>query len=90
MRRASAALVLVALAGCGDGAPSSVVPADATIYVGMAAGEAARLPALTSRAGVDFERDVRPWLGGPPTLLTDDGAAWDDGRGTVRITRAGG
>jgi predicted small lipoprotein YifL len=40
MRRAVrwiAALALLALAGCGGGAPSSVVPADARLYVGLKA-----------------------------------------------------
>jgi hypothetical protein len=39
------------------------VPADSTVYVGLSAGEAERLLAATSRADVDFERDVQPWLG---------------------------
>lgn len=57
-----AVLALLALAGCGGSAPSSVVPADASIYVGMRAAEAERLLTSTSH-DVDFERDVRPWLG---------------------------
>ena len=63
MRRLIAALAVLLLAGCGEQAPSAVVPADATIYVGMHASEAERLLAATSRDDVDFERDVRPWLG---------------------------
>ena len=63
MRRAIAVLAVLALAGCGgDEAPSGVVPADATTYVGMDASEAERLVSGTSR-DVDFERDVKPWLG---------------------------
>jgi hypothetical protein len=61
MRRL-AVLVLLALAGCGASAPSSVVPADASIYVGLSAAEAEQLPALTSQE-VDFDREIRPWLG---------------------------
>jgi hypothetical protein len=61
MRRL-AVLALLALAGCGGSAPSSVVPADASIYVGMKAAEAERLLVSTSH-DVDFERDVQPWLG---------------------------
>jgi hypothetical protein len=61
MRRL-AILIAVALAGCGQSAPSSVVPADASVYVGLSAAEAERLPALTSQE-VDFEREIRPWLG---------------------------
>jgi hypothetical protein len=63
MRRLIALLGLVALAGCGGEAPSSVVPADATIYVGLDASNAERLVTETSRADVDFEREVQPWLG---------------------------
>ena len=63
MRRAIVAIALVALAGCGGSAPSSAVPADATIYVGLDASEAERLLRGTSRADIDFERDVKPWLG---------------------------
>ena len=62
MRRI-AVLCLLLLAGCGSGPQSSVVPADASIYLGVDAGEAERLVHLTSRGDVDFERDVRPWLG---------------------------
>ena len=62
MRRL-AVLVLLPLAGCGGGAPSSVVPADATTYVGVSAAEAERILSPTSRADIGFERDVRPWLG---------------------------
>jgi hypothetical protein len=53
----------VLLAGCGGGAPSSVVPADATIYLGVSAAEAEGILTGGSRADVEFERDVRPWLG---------------------------
>ena len=61
MRRL-AVLVLLALAGCGGSAPSSVVPADTSVYVGLSAAEAERLPEFTSQE-VDFEREIRPWLG---------------------------
>jgi hypothetical protein len=63
MRRI-AIFALLLLAGCGGGAPSEVVPADATIYVGLDASRVERrLMPVTSRADVDFERDVEPWLG---------------------------
>jgi hypothetical protein len=62
MRRL-AVLVLLVLAGCGGGAPSEVVPADATHYVGTSADETERLLAAISREDLDFGRDVRPWLG---------------------------
>jgi hypothetical protein len=39
------------------------VPADATIYVGVSAAEAERILGATSRADVEFERDVEPWIG---------------------------
>ena len=61
MRRIAVLCVLL-FAGCGGGAPSSVVPADAKIYVGVSAAEAERLLAATSH-DVAFERDVQPWLG---------------------------
>jgi hypothetical protein len=61
--RKLAMLVLVALAGCGGSAPSSVVPADASIYVGLSAAEAERLLTATSHDDLEFERDVQPWLG---------------------------
>jgi hypothetical protein len=35
-------------------------------------------------------REAARRLGGPPTLLTEDRAARDDGRGTLRISRGGG
>lgn len=35
-------------------------------------------------------RDAEQRLGGPPTLLIDDLAARDDGRGTLRVSRAAG
>jgi hypothetical protein len=63
MRRAIAVLLLLALAGCGGGAPSEVVPADARIYIGLEAARAEPLISGTSRVDVDFERDVEPWLG---------------------------
>jgi hypothetical protein len=59
MRRL-AALVLVLLAGCGGDAPSAVVPADATIYVGVSEAEVDRIVRGISR---DSEPDVEPWLG---------------------------
>jgi hypothetical protein len=62
MRRLAVASLLL-LAGCGGGAPSSVVPADATVYLGVSAAEAERIMGGTSRADVEFERDVKPWLG---------------------------
>jgi hypothetical protein len=62
MKRAFVALSLV-LAGCGGGAPSEVVPADATIYIGVDAEHAESLVPETSRVDVDFEDDVEPWLG---------------------------
>ena len=58
-----AVLCLLLLAGCGSGPPSSVVPADASIYLGVDASEAERILPVVSRGDVDFERDVRPWLG---------------------------
>jgi hypothetical protein len=62
MRRI-ALIPLLVLAGCGSGPPSSVVPADATLYIGADASEAERIVRFASRDDVDFERDVRPWLG---------------------------
>jgi hypothetical protein len=56
-------VALLLLAGCGGGAPSEVVPADATIYVGVDAEHAEPLLPETSRVDIDFERDVEPWLG---------------------------
>jgi hypothetical protein len=56
-------LALLLLAGCGGGAPSEVVPADATIYIGVDAERAEPLMPETSRVDVDFEDDVEPWLG---------------------------
>jgi hypothetical protein len=56
-------LLLLLLAGCGGGAPSEVVPADATIYIGVSAERAEPLMPETSRADVEFEDDVEPWLG---------------------------
>ncbi len=73
MRRL-ALLALLLLAGCGGGAPSEVVPADATIYIGLDARRAEPLISATSREDVDFERDVEPWLGDRAAyfVLTDD------------------
>jgi hypothetical protein len=69
-----AALVVLALAGCGgSGPPSSVVPADATLYVGTSAAEAEQLLAAGSR-DVDFEREVRPWLGERAAYFTHGSA----------------
>jgi hypothetical protein len=62
MRRAIAVLSLL-VAGCGGSAPSEVVPADATIYIGLDTKRAEPLISGTSRVDVDFERDVEPWLG---------------------------
>jgi hypothetical protein len=62
MRRL-AVVVLLLLAGCGGGAPSEVVPADAAYYVGTSAGEADRLLYFIARDDLDFDRDVKPWLG---------------------------
>lgn len=56
-------LVVLLLAGCGGGAPSEVVPADATIYIGVDAEYAEPLMPETSRVDVEFEDDVEPWLG---------------------------
>jgi hypothetical protein len=56
-------LALLLLAGCGGGAPSEVVPADATIYIGVDAEHAEPLLPETSRVDIDFEDDVVPWLG---------------------------
>ena len=56
-------LVLLLLAGCGGGAPSEVVPADATYYVGTSADEADRLLYFIARDDLEFDRDVKPWLG---------------------------
>ena len=64
-------LVLLLLAGCGGGAPSEVVPADATIYVGVDASQAEPLMPETSRADIDFDRDVRPWLGDRAAYFAD-------------------
>ena len=66
MRRI-ALLFLLALAGCGGDPPSSVVPADATIYVGVDASEAERLFAGHE---IDFEREVEPWLGDRAAYFT--------------------
>ena len=63
MQRAFAVLVLVVFVGCGGGAPSEVVPADATLYLGMSADRSEVLLSGTSREDFDFDRDVRPWLG---------------------------
>lgn len=67
-------LVLLLLADCGGGAPSEVVPADATIHIGLDARRAEPLISATSRVDVDFERDVEPWLGDRAAyfVLTDD------------------
>ena len=64
-------LVLLLLAGCGGGAPSEVVPADATIYIGLDASRAEPLISATSREDVDFERDVEPWLGDRAAYFAD-------------------
>jgi hypothetical protein len=73
MRRLALLPVLL-LAGCGGGAPSEVVPADATIYIGLDAKRAEPLISGTSREDVDFERDVEPWVGDRAAyfVLTDD------------------
>ena len=73
MRRL-ALIALLLLAGCGGGAPSELVPADATIYIGLDASRAEPLIAATSREDVDFERDVEPWLGDRAAyfVITDD------------------
>jgi hypothetical protein len=63
MGRLSVLVVALVLAGCGGGAPSEVVPADVTLYVGASADEADMLLTLTSRADLAFDRDVKPWLG---------------------------
>jgi hypothetical protein len=63
MQRPFAALLLVVFVGCGGGAPSEVVPADATIYIGVDASHAEPLLPETSRVDIRFERDVQPWLG---------------------------
>ncbi len=64
-------LVLLLVAGCGGGAPSEVVPADATIYVGVDASHAEPLMPETSRVDIDFDRDVRPWLGDRAAYFAD-------------------
>ncbi len=70
MRRI-ATLALLLFAGCGSGPPSSVVPADSTIYVGLSADRAERLLQGVSRDDVEFERDVRPWLGSRAAYFSD-------------------
>jgi hypothetical protein len=83
MRRI-AALLLLALAGCGgaDG-PASVVPADASIYLGVDASRAEAIMSATSRDDVDFERDVRPWLGDRAAYFANESA---DAAGLVLAT----
>ena len=67
--------MLLLLAGCGgERAPSSVVPADSVFYVGMEAERAERLLQSTSREDVDFDRDVRPWIGARAAYFTDGSA----------------
>ena len=70
MRRI-ATLALLVFAGCGSGPPSSVVPADSTIYVGLSAERAERLLEGISREDVKFARDVRPWLGSRAAYFSD-------------------
>lgn len=67
MRRL-ALLFFLALAGCGEGPPSSVVPADATIYIGV---DASRAEQLLTGHEIDFERDVEPWLGDRAAYFTN-------------------
>ena len=71
-------LTLLGFAGCGGGdrPPASVVPADATIYVGVDDAQVERLIDATSSDDIDFERDVRPWLGDRAAYFVD--AAGDE------------
>ena len=81
MRRI-AVLCLLLPAGCGSGPPSSVVPADASIYLGVNAGEdeddappillAARDPAAFAGGLqlVEFDAVDLPALGAGPTTST--------------------
>jgi hypothetical protein len=60
-------LFLLALAGCGGDPPSSVVPADATIYIGV---DRSRAQQLLTGQEIDFGRDVEPWLGDRAAYFT--------------------
>lgn len=103
MRRLLGAVAItVALAGCGgDATPASVVPADAAVYVSVAAGEPAErlVDGLDLRA-LDYREDVRPWIGkraaffatreeGAALVLTarDDGDAEEWARRQAGITQ---
>ncbi len=66
--------VALATAGCGgERSPASVVPADVPVYVSVAAGDVPRPPGVGVPAqllldsfgldGVDYRRDVAPWIG---------------------------
>ena len=66
--------VALAVAGCGgERSPASVVPADVPVYVSVAAGDVPRPPGVDVPAqllvdslaleGVDYRRDVAPWIG---------------------------
>ena len=90
----------LAAAGCGgERSPASVVPADVPVYVSVAAGDAPRPPGVGVPAqllidsleleGIDYRRDVAPWIGERAAYFTmsDKPDALEDAEAVVLAVR---